>query len=153
MDRTHSLTAHTMTKKLISKNEYQVRYLLDNGLTEVTMFNTKDGNPYTCVIAAYWHPYSLRHYMRDFSANSPISYARLGRKLNSLGICDEEKDDGWDLKQIITAIADHIAMNAKPWKHGMTEDNRTVKEIYGTREKFKNYLLKTFKEEIANEQD
>ena len=153
MDRTHSLTGHTMTKKLISKDEYQVRYLLDNGLTEVTMFNTKDGNPYTCVIAAYWHPYSLRHYMRDFSANSPISYARLGRKLNSLGICDEEKDDGWDLKQIITAIADHIAMNAKPWKHGMTEDNRTVKEIYGTREKFKNYLLKTFKEEIANEQN
>ena len=141
-----------MTKKLISKDELQVRYLLDNGLTEVTMFNTKmkDGKPYTCVIAAYWHPHSLRHYMRDFSANSPISYARLGRKLNSLGLCDEEKDDGWDLKQIITAIADHIAMNAKPWKHGMTEDNRTVKEIYGTREKFKNYLLETFKEEIAN---
>ena len=87
-----------MTKKLISKDEYQVRYLLDNGLTEVTMFNTKDGNPYTCVIAAYWHPHSLRHYMRDFSANSPISYARLGRKLQSLGLCDEEKDDGWDLK-------------------------------------------------------
>ena len=141
-----------MTKKLISKDELQVRYLLDNGLTEVTMFNTKmkDGKPYTCVIAAYWHPHSLRHYMRDFSANSPISYARLGRKLNSLGLCDEEKDDGWDLKQIITAIADHIAMNAKPWKHGMTEDNRTVKEIYGTREKFKNYLLETFKEELEN---
>ena len=141
-----------MTKKLISKDELQVRYLLDNGLTEVTMFNTKmkDGKPYTCVIAAYWHPHSLRHYMRDFSANSPISYARLGRKLNSLGLCDEEKDDGWDLKQIITAIADHIAMNAKPWKNGITDDNRTVKEIYGTREKFKNYLLETFKEEIAN---
>ena len=141
-----------MTKKLISKDELQVRYLLDNGLTEVTMFNTKmkDGKPYTCVIAAYWHPHSLRHYMRDFSANSPISYARLGRKLKSLGLCDEEKDDGWDLKQIITAIADHIAMNAKPWKHGMTEDNRTVKEIYGTREKFKNYLLETFKEELEN---
>ena len=141
-----------MTKKLISKDELQVRYLVDNGLTEVTMFNTKmkDGKPYTCVIAAYWHPHSLRHYMRDFSANSPISYARLGRKLNSLGLCDEEKDDGWDLKQIITAIADHIAMNAKPWKHGMTEDNRTVKEIYGTREKFKNYLLETFKEELEN---
>ncbi len=139
-----------MTKKLISKDELQVRYLLDNGLTEVTMFNTKmkDGKPYTCVIAAYWHPHSLRHYMRDFSANSPISYARLGRKLNSLGLCDEEKDDGWDLKQIITAIADHIAMNAKPWKHGMTEDNRTVKEIYGTRENFKNYLLETFEEEV-----
>ncbi len=141
-----------MTKKLIERDEYQVRYLLDNGLTEVTMFNTKmkDGKPYTCVIAAYWHPHSLRHYMRDFSANSPISYARLGRKLNSLGLCDEEKDDGWDLKQIITAIADHIAMNAKPWKNGITDDNRTVKEIYGTREKFKNYLLETFKEEIAN---
>ena len=139
-----------MTKKLISKDEYQVRYLLDNGLTEVTMFNTKDGNPYTCVIAAYWHPHSLRHYMRVFSANSPISYARLGRKLKSLGLCDEEKDDGWDLKQIITAIADHIAMNAKPWKNGISDDNRTVKEIYGTREKFKNYLLETFKEEIAN---
>ena len=141
-----------MTKKLISKDELQVRYLLDNGLTEVTMFNTKmkDGKPYTCVIAAYWHPHSLRHYMRDFSANSPISYARLGRKLNSLGLCDEEKDDGWDLKQIITAIADHIAMNTKPWKHGMDDDNRTVKQIYGTREKFKNYLLETFKEELEN---
>ena len=139
-----------MTKKLIERDENQVRYLLDNGLTEVTMFNTKDGNPYTCVIAAYWHPHSLRHYMRDFSANSPISYARLGRKLKSLGLCDEKKDDGWDLKQIIIAIADHIAMNAKPWKHGMTEDNRTVKEIYGTREKFKNYLLETFKEEFEN---
>jgi len=139
-----------MTKKLIYKDDANVHYLLDNGLTEVTMFNTKDGNPYTCVIAAYWHPHSLRHYMRDFSANSPISYARLGRKLNSLGLCDEEKNDGWDLKQIITAIADHIAMNAKPWKNGITDDNRTVKEIYGTREKFKNYLLETFKEEIAN---
>ena len=139
-----------ITKKLVYKDENNVHYLLANGLTEVTMFNTKSGNPYTFVHAAYWHPYELRHYMRDFSANSPISYARLGRKLNSLGLCDEEKDDGWDLKQIITAIADHIAMNAKPWKNGITDDNRTVKEIYGTREKFKNYLLETFKEEIAN---
>jgi len=136
-----------ITKKLVYKDENNVHYLLANGLTEVTMFNTKSGNPYTFVHAAYWHPHSLRHYMRDFSANSPISYARLGRKLKSLGLCDEKKDDGWDLKQIIIAIADHIAMNAKPWKHGMTEDNRTVKEIYGTREKFKNYLLETFKEE------
>jgi hypothetical protein len=140
-----------MTKKLIYKDDANVHYLLDNGLTEVTMFNTRSGEPYTFVHAAYWHPHSLRHYMRDFSANSPISYSRLGRKLNSLGLCDEEKDDGWDLKQIITAIADHIAMNAKPWKNGITDDNRTVKEIYGTRENFKNYLLETFKEEIAND--
>ena len=69
--------------------------------------------------------------------------------MQSLGLWDEEKDDGWDLKQIIIAIADHIAMNAKPWKEGISNIDKTVKEIYGTRENFKNYLLETFKEEIA----
>ena len=41
------------------------------------------------------------------------------------------------------------AMNAKPWKEGISNIDKTVKEIYGTRENFKNYLLETFKEEIA----
>ena len=34
-------------KKLLYKNEKQVNYLLDNGLTEVTYFKTKNGDNIT----------------------------------------------------------------------------------------------------------
>ena len=33
-------------KKLLSKDENQVRYLLENGLTEVTYFKTKNDKPF-----------------------------------------------------------------------------------------------------------
>ena len=32
-------------------------------------------------------------------------------------------------------------MNAKPWKHGIHDDNRTVKQIYGSREVIENIFL------------
>ena len=37
----------------------------------------------------YWHPYELRHTFRDFAANSPRSYIRLGQNLQSIGLCLE----------------------------------------------------------------
>ena len=136
-------------KKLISKDENQVVYLLENGLTEVTMFNTRSGNPYTFIYAAYWHPHSLRHEMRDFASNSRMSYVKLGQKLNSLGLCIEGDDNSWNLKNILIAIADNISMNAKPWRRGIENVDKTVKEYYGDREGYKKYLLKTFKEELV----
>ena len=136
-------------KKLISKDELQERYLLDNGLTEVTIFNTKNKKPYTFVHAAYWHPYEIKHMMRDFAMNSPLSYVRLGQKLESLGLCIEEDDYSWDLKKILIAIADNISMNAKPWKRGISNIDKTVKEIYGTREDFKKELFETYKEDLV----
>ena len=131
-------------KKLISKDENQARYLLDNGLTEITLFNTKDGKPYTFTHAAYWHPCEIKHMMRDFAANSPLSYARLGRKLNSLGLCLEGVKESWNLEGILDAIASNISMHSKPWKHGLSNDNRTVKQIYGDRKGFKEYLFKCY---------
>ena len=76
-----NLTKQTWVKKLISKDESQIRYLLENGLTEVTFLNSRSGNPWTIVYAAYWHPYELRHELRDFAANSPLSYVRMDKKL------------------------------------------------------------------------
>ena len=134
-------------KTLISKDECQIRYLLDNGLTEVTFLNSKSGNPWTIVYASYWHPYELRHHLRDFAANSPLSYVRLGQKINSLGICVEGNDKSWNMKNLLNAMAVNISMNAKPWKHGMDDDNRTVKQIYGSREGYRKYLFKWWGDE------
>ena len=136
-------------KKLIRNDEYVISYLLDNGLTEVTILNTKDKQPYTFVHAAYWHPCEIKHMMRDFAHNSPLSYVRLGQKLKSLGLCIEEDEKSWDLNKILVAIADNISMNSKPWKRGLRNINKTVKEIYGTRDGYKKYLFKTYKEDLA----
>ena len=51
------------------------------------------------------------------------------------------------MKKILNAMADNISMNAKPWKHGMTDDNRTVKQIYGSREGYRKYLFKWWGDE------
>ena len=87
--------------------------------------------------------------MRDFAHNSPLSYVRLGQKLESLGLCIEEDEKSWNLNKILVAIADNISMNSKPWKRGLRNINKTVKEIYGTRDGYKKYLFKTFKEDLA----
>ena len=128
-------------KKLISKDKDQIRYLLDNGLTEVTYLKTKSGKPWTFNYASYWHPHELRHELRDFAANSPLSYIRLGQKLKALGLCLEDDDESWNMKKILNAMADNISMNAKPWKRGMSNDDRTVKQIYKTREGYRRHLL------------
>ena len=128
-------------KILISKDKKQLRYLLDNGLTQITYFKTKSGKPWTFNYASYWHPHELRHELRDFAANSPLSYVRLGKKLKALGLCLEDDDESWSMKKILNAMADNISMNAKPWKRGMSNDDRTVKQIYKTREGYRRHLL------------
>ena len=80
-------------KILISKDKKQLRYLLDNGLTQITYFKTKSGKPWTFNYASYWHPHELRHELRDFAANSPLSYVRLGKKLKALGLCIPDDDE------------------------------------------------------------
>ena len=40
-------------------------------------------------------------------------------------------------------------MNAKPWKRGISNIDKTVKEIYGTREDFKKELFETYKEDLV----
>ena len=136
-------------KKLISKDKDQLYYLLENGLTEVTYLKTKSGKPWTFTYASYWHPHELRHELRDFAANSPLSYIRLGQKLKALGLCLENDDESWNMKKILNAMADNISMNAKPWKRGISNIDKTVKEIYGTREDFKKELFETYKEELV----
>jgi len=82
--------------------------------------------------------------MRDFAHNSPLSYVRLGQKLNELGLCIEGNKESWNIKEILIAISENISMNCKPWVRGMSNDNRTVKGIYGSRKGYKEYLFKTF---------
>ena len=133
-------------KKLKRKDDYVISYLLDNGLTAVTILNTKNKIPYTFIHAEYWHSYEIKHMMRDFAHNSPLSYARLGQKLNDLGLCIEGNKESWNLKEILIAISENISMNCKPWIRGLSNDNRTVKGIYGSRKGYKEYLFKTFLE-------
>ena len=87
--------------------------------------------------------------MRDYAAYSPLSYIRLGQKIKSLGLCIEGDDDSWDLKKLLTAIAKHISMNAKPWKGD--DENRTVKQIYGSREGFRKGLLHSYRYSLTKE--
>jgi len=133
-------------KRLKRKDENVISYLLDNGLTEVTILNTKNKIPYIFIHAEYWHSYEIKHMMRDFAHNSPLSYVRLGQKLNDLGLCIEGNKESWNLKEILIAISENIPMNCKPWIRGISNDNRTVKGIYGSREGYKEYLFKTFLE-------
>ena len=138
-----------MTKKLLFEKEDRVAWLLENGLTQVTYRTNEVSKGFTIKYAPYWHPYELRHLMRDYAAYSPLSYVRLGKKIKSLGLCIEGDDDSWDLKKLLTAIAKHISMNAKPWKGD--DENRTVKQIYETREGFLKSLLHSYKYQLTKE--
>ena len=124
-------------KKLLYKNEKQVNYLLDNGLTEVTFFKAKNDKPFTFKFASYWHPYELRHYFRDYAAYSPLSYVRLGKKLNDIGLITNSypKPTKQQLNKILDAISQYIPMNLKLFNYDSISkaDNRTLKEIYKTR--------------------
>ena len=124
-------------KKLLYKNEKQVNYLLDNGLTEVTFFKAKNDKPFTFKFASYWHPYELRHYFRDYAAYSPLSYVRLGKKLNDIGLITNSypKPTKQQLNKILDAISKYISMNLKLFNYDSISkaDNRTLKEIYQTR--------------------
>ena len=138
-----------MAKELIYEDENRITSRLENGLLQTTYRKNKESKGFTIKFADYWHPYELRHDMRDYAAYSPISYVRLGQKIKSLGLCIEGDDDSWDLKKLLTAIAKHISMNAKPWKGD--DDHRTVKQIYETREGFLKSLLHSYRYELTKE--
>jgi hypothetical protein len=127
----------------ISENCTQT--LLDNGFW-LHEEKQKDGKIFSFTFVKYWHCCEIKHEMRDFASNSPVSYIKLGQKLNELGLCIEENDESWNLKEILIAISENIAMNCKPWIRGISNDNRTVKGIYGSRKGYKEYLFKTFLE-------
>ena len=122
-------------KKLLLKDENQVLYLLENGLSEVTYFNTKNGKPFTHKYASYWHPYELRHYFRDYAANSPISYVRLGKKLNDMGLITNSYPfhSAEKLNLILDAIAENISMNLKLFSDSPKLENKTLKQIFKDR--------------------
>ena len=122
-------------KKLLSKDKNQVRYLLENGLTEVTYLKTKNNKPFTHKFASYWHPYELRHYFRDYAAYSPISYVRLGKKLNDMGLItnDFPRPSKEELNTILDAIANNISMNLKLFFDNPKLENKTLKQIYKDR--------------------
>ena len=128
-------------KKLIYKNERSVKYLHDNGLTEVTYFKTKNDKPYTFKFASYWHPYELRHYFRDYAAYNPLSYVRLGKKLSDIGLITNSypKPTKKELNTILDAISKYIPMNLKLFNYNSINkaDNRTLKKIYQTRKKLR----------------
>ena len=107
----------------------------------------KDDKIFSFTFVKYWHCCEIKHEMRDFASNSPVSYIKLGKRLNELGLCIEEDDNSWNLKEILVAISENISMNCKPWIRGISNDNRTVKGIYGSRERYKQYLFKTFLED------
>ena len=100
-----------------------------------------DGTKYSFKFIKYWHPYELRHTMRDYAANSPKSYIRLGQKLNSIGLCigDNYPDT---LKEVLDGIEKFISMNVKPFRNkAITVDKRTLKQIYGNARKFRKSLM------------
>ncbi len=136
-------------KELIYQDKNQTKWLLDNGLTQVTYRKTKDSEPITMTYASYWHPYELRHYMRDYAAYSPISYVRLGQKIKALGLCVDGDDSTWDLRKLLTAIANNISLHAKPFLGD--NDKRTVKQIYGSREDLLSRLLYHFRDQLVEE--
>ena len=122
-------------KKLLFKDENQIKYLLENGLTEVTYLKTRNNKPFTHKFASYWHPYELRHYFRDYAAYSPISYARLGKKINDMGLITNEypKPTKQELNTILDAIANNISMNLKLFFDNPKLENKTLKQIYKDR--------------------
>ena len=122
-------------KKLLSKDENQITYLLENGLTEVTHLKTKNNKPFTYKYASYWHPYELRHYFRDYAAYSPLSYVRLGKKLNDMGLItnDFPRPTKEELNTILDAIANNISMNLKLFVDDPKLENKTLKQIYKDR--------------------
>ena len=129
----------------IELSENCTQTLLDNGFW-LHEEKQKDNKIFSFTFVKYWHCCEIKHEMRDFASNSPVSYIKLGQKLNELGLCIEDNDDSWNLKEILIAISENISMNCKPWIRGLSNDNRTVKGIYGSRKGYKEYLFKTFLE-------
>jgi len=112
----------------------EIRTELPDGRVEIKNLY-EDGFTYKYTYIPYWHPYQLKHYFRDYKAYSPNSYIRLGRKLKELNLLNFDSDN-YDLKKVLDAIAKFIPMNLKLFNYDSISkaDNRTLKEIYKTRE-------------------
>ena len=109
---------------------------LDNGRVLIeNLYEDGYTDKYTYI--PYWHSIELKYYFRDYKAESPDSYIRLGRKIKSLGLCNENDSESWDIQKILDAISLHIPMNLRLFSFQKVTDNpdkRTLKQIYKTRE-------------------
>ena len=98
----------------------------------------------------YWHPYELRHYFRNYYSSNFKSYNRLGLIIDSYGLnlsnekILENTKYYHKLHKILDLIALHIPMNLKmaTLKRDRFTDikNCTLKEVFKTRENFRNTL-------------
>ena len=86
--------------------------LLEDGYWLNTSEN-EDGSTYSFKFIKYWHPYELRHTFRDFAANSPRSYIRLGQNLQSIGLCLEgyRQPNAEEFSKILDGIERFDSMN------------------------------------------
>ena len=111
---------------------------LDNGRLLIECLY-EDGYIHKYSYIPYWHPIELKHIFRDYQAFMPNSYVRLGNKIKELGLCNENDFESWDIQKILDAISQHIPMNLKLFNcNTISEaDNRTLKQIFKTREKMR----------------
>ena len=111
---------------------------LDNGRLLIECLY-EDGYIHKYSYIPYWHPIELKHIFRDYQAFMPNSYVRLGKKIKELGLCNENDFESWDIQKILDAISQHIPMNLKLFNcNTISEaDNRTLKQIFKTREKLR----------------
>ena len=113
----------------------ETRTELDNGRVLIeNLYQDGYVDKYTYI--PYWHPIELKHIFRDYKSFMPNSYIRLGRKIKSLGLCNENDSESWDIQKILDAISQYIPMNLKLFNCNTNSeaDNRTLKQIYQTRE-------------------
>ena len=111
---------------------------LDNGRLLIECLY-EDGYIHKYSYIPYWHPIELKHIFRDYQAFMPNSYVRLGKKIKELGLCNENDSESWDIQKILDAISQHIPMNLKLFNCNTINeaDNRTLKQIFKTREKLR----------------
>jgi hypothetical protein len=73
---------------------------------------------------AYWHPYRLRRPMREIAARYPITYRRVGEKIEALGFdltVEPSKHDCYRMMlAILAAMPPHVIPygsmgNDTPW--------------------------------------
>ena len=98
----------------------------------------------------YWHPYELRHHFRNYYSFNFKSYNRLGLIIqnNGLSLSNERFLENTKyyhkLHKILDLIALHIPMNLKMGTLNPSRitsyNNATLKEVYKTRENFRNVL-------------
>ena len=111
---------------------------LDNGRVLIENLY-QDGYIEKYTYIPYWHSIELKYFFRDYKAYSPDSYIKLGKKIKSLGLCNPNDSESWDLQKVLDAIAKYIPMNLKLFKFNTmcTDDDRTLKQIYQTRQKLR----------------